>query len=196
MRFNYQTQLPAHVLVNGQELQLITGSQSVKVTEGQYTIYGDIQLSALPEQDTLQLKISYDTLSGDTRLTLDNPWLFDVTVSAEQIAKDIQTIDMDQTITLNNGNKIQINKIVLSPVSTLLYYTVADAATFEDTVIFKLVSPFGGEIPSRESYDSGEAGELSYVRYGPVDLAQGTYSIVPIALFDNREEVGPPVQIK
>ncbi|WP_106769191.1 DUF4179 domain-containing protein [Paenibacillus faecalis] len=189
--FNYRTHLFPKVLINGQDLTVTRGTQSIKVDDDTYTIYGDIKFSELPTEGPLHMKISYDTLSktGQGDVAMEDPWVFDIKTSTDQIMKDTKTVQIDKTITLHNGEKVKLNKIVSSPVSTVLYYDLAEGA--ENTHV-KLVTASGEELGASVSY-ARDHGETSYGRFDPIDLENGKYSLVPIN--SDREEVGPPIPI-
>ncbi|MGM0881709.1 MAG: DUF4179 domain-containing protein [Bacillota bacterium] len=191
VHFDYQTFLSPHVLVNGEDLQKSGGAQSIKVDDNMYTIYGDIQLSHLPDDGPLQIKITYDTISKRKRIAIEEPWVFEITVSANQLEKDTKTFNLHKTILVNNGEKVTLEKVIVTSVSTLIYYDSTEAS---ESTRFKLVSASGKEVPFREIYVSSDFGDMSYVRYTSIDLEKETYSLVPINNMD--EEIGPEVQIQ
>ncbi|KKO54566.1 DUF4179 domain-containing protein [Paenibacillus sp. DMB20] len=200
--FNYQTHLFPTVLVNGQNLTVIRGTQSIEVNDDMYTIYGDIKLSELPTEGPLQIKLTYDTISKSFKddVVIEDPWVFDIKASTDQMMKDTKTVQLDKTITLHNGEKVKLNKIVSSPVSTVLYYNLTRGS---ENTHFKLVSATGEELEARVTY-AHDSGEPSYSRFDPVDLENGKFSLVPInsdnAVTDREvvdyKEVGPSVPIK
>ncbi|WP_019640305.1 DUF4179 domain-containing protein [Paenibacillus fonticola] len=194
VKFNYQTQLPPHVLVNGEDLQETRGSQSVKVSDGIYTIYGDIKLRELPLEGLLHVKITYNTFSTRQRQAIEEPWVFEIEVSAGQIGREMRTFNLDKTITLYNGEQVTLKKVLISPVSTLVYYELSKAS---ESIGFKLISASGKEIPQREGYRSNDIGDTSYIRFEavePFDIDAETYSLVPVTM-EKNEEAGPPIQI-
>ncbi|MGG3504008.1 DUF4179 domain-containing protein [Paenibacillus sp. FSL W8-0187] len=188
--FNYQTHLFPTVLVNGQNLTVTRGTQSIEVNDDMYTIYGDIKFSELPTEGPLQIKITYDTINKNkTEKAIEDPWVFDIKASTDQIMKDTKTVQLDKTITLYNGEKVKLNKVITSPVSTVLYY---DLTKESENTHFKLVSASGKEFGARVSY-AHNIGETSYGRFDPIDLEKEKYLLVPIN--SNHEEVGPHVPI-
>lgn len=195
--FSYQTQLRPNVLVNGEDLQLTRGSQSIKVVEGMYTVYGDINVRELPRDgNPLQLTITYDRIIGQggheiTGKQIEQPWVFEVEVPTAELAAAMTMIDMDETITLPHSEAVTIERAILTPVSTLIYF---DATKASDSLRLKLVTSSGQEILESEGYVTDEPGERSYIRFGPIDKEQEPYRIIPIG-FDKREELGSGVQI-
>lgn len=195
VRFNYRTHLTPRVLVNGEDLQLTRGSQSVKESDGRYTIYGDVQFRDLPGEGPLKLRIAYDTLSTPSHKTIaiEEPWVFEVEVSTDSIARDTRTIELNRTIELENGERVTLLRAIVSPVSTLVSF---DATKASDSIGFKLVSAGGEEIPYREAHVFDEGDELSYVRFGPIDAEAKKYSLVPIRTLERDKAIGPAVPVE
>ncbi|WP_410513097.1 hypothetical protein PaeBR_01065 [Paenibacillus sp. BR2-3] len=119
---------------------------------------------------------------------MEEPWVFDVTVPTSQMAIDTKTFTIDKAITLNNGEKVTLEKVIASPVSTLIYFDLTQAS---ESTRFKLVTASGEKVPLREGYGSRDIGETSYGRYTPLDLEKETYLLVPIN--EDGEEIGPQV---
>lgn len=198
--FDHRTHLYPKVLINGQDLTVTRGTQSIEVNDDMYTIYGDIKFSELPTEGPLQIKISYDTISKSFKdnVAIEDPWVFDIKASTDQIMKDTKTVQLDKTIILHNGEKVKLNKMVTSPVSTVLYYDLTQGS---ENTHFKLVSASGEELEASVTY-AHDRGETSYSRFDPIDLEKGKYSLVPISHeinsnqdVNNHKEIGSPVPI-
>ncbi|USB33537.1 DUF4179 domain-containing protein [Paenibacillus sp. YPG26] len=185
--------LSPSILVNGEEAPHPFSSQSFgEENNGTYTITGDVPLNTLPHTpkgNQLQIKISYTIDSK--RVVLDKPWVFDVNVSTQQMQKDTVTYELNKPLPLKHGGTVTINKVVSSPVSTILYYDVSQAEL--GSFWIRLVSK-GGKIKELQYYESIFSGERTYHRYGPLDLKKETYWIV--AEDKNGKEISPRVPIK
>ncbi|MGG3504006.1 DUF4179 domain-containing protein [Paenibacillus sp. FSL W8-0187] len=191
IKFDEKSQLTPRVLINGKDLQKTRGSQTIKVNNNKYTIYGDIKFSELPDKGPLQIKITYDTFYNlnKKKVTIKNPWVFNVKASTNHIQKDTKVVQLNKTVTLHNGKKVNLNKMIVSPVSTLLYY---DLTKGTEKTFFKLLSASGEEVRSRASY-AFNIKEKSYNRFGPIDLGKEKYMLVPVN--EDDEEIGFPVSI-
>ncbi|MEM5008712.1 hypothetical protein WKH54_27120 [Priestia megaterium] len=53
---------------------------------------------------------------------MDHPWIFDIEVPTEQLAAASKTITFDKVIQLGNGQSIKLEKMIVTPISTVLYY--------------------------------------------------------------------------
>ncbi|MBP1988890.1 hypothetical protein [Paenibacillus eucommiae] len=55
-------------------------------------------------------------------MPINNPWVFDIAVPTEQLATTSETIHFNQEVQLGNGQSIRLDKIIVTPISTILYY--------------------------------------------------------------------------
>jgi hypothetical protein len=172
--FNYQTYLIPKILINGKDLTHLRGGQSIEVTDSAYTIYGDIELSDIPKTESLQIEIHYDTFNHTKKI--DNPWVFNITVPTNQLTKDTTTVNLNKTITLTNRQQITLHKITSTPLSTLVQY---DLSKTDENMCFKIVSASGEEWRFQEYFHSNNIGDVSQSRFGPIDLKDKKYLLVP-----------------
>ncbi|MBO2944320.1 DUF4179 domain-containing protein [Paenibacillus sp. F411] len=191
MRFDYKTHLPVEVMIHGERRQLSAMSQSVQEDDGSYTVYGDVSFSdlPLPENKLLDLQIAYHTVNrGAQSMTLEQPWVFDVQLSAEAMSQDTKTVEIHKTLDLNGQGTVTVRKVVFTPVSTLLYF---DASEETQSVSFKLTSiRDGSEIPLSTVTLTHEPGTASYARFWSANALQGPYQLTPVDGMDHELELG------
>ncbi|GKU77816.1 DUF4179 domain-containing protein [Paenibacillus sp. L3-i20] len=153
VKFDEFTFLHPHIFIDGKNVEVTRGTKTVKENDNTYTIYGEIKLSEMPMEEQFHLTISYDEFSTPRSTistnAIDDPWIFDVLVSPTQLRGETKTVQLYKTINLYNGEKVKIEKMLASPVFTLLYYELK--AGLEKTY-FKLVSASGEEIGFRVKY--------------------------------------------
>ncbi|MFC9601501.1 DUF4179 domain-containing protein [Peribacillus butanolivorans] len=169
--FNYQMHPMPKVLINGQNLTSGTGGESVELNDSMFTIYNEVQLPEIPIGETIRFHIEYDRL--DLEMPIDHPWVFDIEVPTEQLAAASKTITFDQVIQLGNGQSIKLEKMIVTPISTVLYYDWPEQANH---IAFKIVSESGSEILPGTSAITPEE---SYNRYPSIDLTSEKYYLVP-----------------
>lgn len=182
VKFNYKMHPMPTILMNGQSLTSGTLSQSIKVHDSMYTIYNEVRISDLPIGETIAFHIKYDNLdwSIDKKvLLIDKPWVFDIQVPTEQLAAASETIVFDQEVQIGDGLPIRLNKLVVSPVSTILYY---DWPEQENHISFKIVSESGTEIYPSSATISPEGSDNRYIT---IDLKAEKYYLVPIERSEN-----------
>lgn len=122
---------------------------------------------------------------------IDHPWVFDVTISTSQLAKETTTFHVDKTVALTNGQKVKLEKVIVTPISTLVYYDLTEAS---EATYFKIVSASGKEWSFKEASNSNTTGDQSYSRYAPIDIKNETYSLIPYN--EHNEKIGPSIPIK
>lgn len=191
VKFDYQTYLIPQVRINGRDFSNIKDAQSIEVNDSMFTIYGGIELSEMPQTDALQIEITYDTFNRDT--VIEQPWTFDIEVSQAQLMKEKQTFDLNETITLYDGNKVTVNKVVSTPISTTIYYDVTQS-TNED-VYFKIKSESGKAYIYKEAFVSNKGGDISFSRFDGINVSVGKYLLVPYSVKEN-EVIGPSIPIQ
>lgn len=181
--FDYQMHPMPKVLLNGQNLTSTTGGQSIELNDSMFTIYNEVQLTEIPLGEKIQFHIEYDRL--DYEMPMDHPWVFDIEVPTEQLAAASKTITFDKVIQLGNGQSIKLEKIIVTPISTLLYYDWPEQANH---IAFKIVSETGTEIlPETSSINPEE----SYNRYPSIDLTSDKYYLVPFEHSENPHATEP-----
>lgn len=169
--FHYKMHPMPKVLMNGQNLASSTLGQSIEINDSMYTIYNDVEIKEIPIGETIRFNIKYDHL--DSEMPMDLPWVFDINVPTEQLAATSEVIQFNQKIQLGNGQSIRLEKMVVSPISTILYYDWPEQANH---IAFKIVSESGAEILPGSATISPEE---SYNRYTAIDLQKEKYYLVP-----------------
>ncbi len=191
VEFDYQTYLIPQVRINGRDFSSIKDAQSIEVNDSMYTIYGGVELSEMPQTDELQIEITYNTFNRDT--VIEQPWIFDIEVSQAQLMKEKQTFDLNETIVLSDGNKVNVKKVVSTPISTTIYYDVTQS-TNED-IYFKIESESGKTYIFKEAFASNKEGDISFSRFDGINVSVGKYSLVPYSGKEN-DVIGPSIPIQ
>lgn len=106
--FDHQIFFFPQVLVNGQNYTVRLRGQSIEQRENKYTIYSSVQVSELPQDNTLTLDISYN--KWNLEQPIDQPWEFHVDASQKKVQADKKSISVNKTIVLTNGNKVKVTK--------------------------------------------------------------------------------------
>ena len=180
--FHYQMHPIPKVLINGQDLSLTTGGQTVEINDTMFTIYSEVDIKEIPLGDRIQFHIEYNRI--DLEMPIESPWVFDINIPTEQVAAASQTVQFNQKIQIGNGQSILLEKMIVTPISTVLYYDWPEEA---DHIAFKIVSESGTEIRPNSAAITPEE---SYNRYPSIDLQTGKYYLVPYKQSANPHAVG------
>ncbi|WP_197206048.1 DUF4179 domain-containing protein [Cytobacillus firmus] len=183
VNFDYQMHPMPKVQLNGQNISSTTGGQSIELNDSMFTIYNDVELTKIPIGEKIQFHIEYDHL--DFEMPMDHPWVFDIEVPTEQLAAASKTITFDKVIQLGNDQSIKLEKMIVTPISTVLYYEWPEQANH---IAFKIVSESGTEILPGTSAITPEE---SYNRYPSIDLTSEKYYLVPFEQSANPHATEP-----
>ena len=190
INFDHQIFFFPQVLVNGQDYTVRNRGQSIEHRDNKYTIYSSVQVSELPQDNTLTLDISYSKWNLDQ--PIDQPWDFHVEASQKKVQEDKTIILINETIALTNGNEVKVTKVVSTPISTTIYYHLAKSSS--ETVSFKIKSTSGKAWRWNSGFTLGdEADALSANRFDTLYLTEDKYYLVPIGADD--KELGPSIQV-
>ncbi|MET3726930.1 hypothetical protein ABID52_000511 [Fictibacillus halophilus] len=169
--FHHKMHPMPKVKMNGKDLTSSTGGQSIELNNSMFTVYNEVQLKEIPIGEKVRFHIEYDRL--DLEMKMNQPWVFDIEVPTEKLAAASKTITLDQKIKLENGRFIKLEKMIVTPISTVLYY---DWPGEENHIAFKIVSGSGTEIlPDTVSVTPEE----SYNRFSAIDMDSEKYYVVP-----------------
>ncbi|AQU79528.1 DUF4179 domain-containing protein [Planococcus faecalis] len=162
--------------INGEEVGITNGGQTIEMSDSMYAIYGTIGLENIPQSETVQLEVTYDTLNWDT--TLEQPFVFDIEVSQAQLMEETQIIELNKSIVMDDGSEMMIEKVVITPVSVNVYGQ-SPQATSAPQQTFKIISESGEWLPNEKTPVSEKNEEEFVVRFMPLNLKADSFSIVP-----------------
>lgn len=162
--------------INGEEVGVTNGGQTIEMSGSMFVIYGRIGLENIPQGETVQLEITYDTLDWET--TLEQPFVFDIEVSQAQLVKETQIIELNKSIVMDDGSEMMIEKVVITPVSVSIYGQ-SPQATSAPQQTFKIISESGEWLPNEKTPVSETNEEAFVIRFAPLNLKAESFSIVP-----------------
>lgn len=189
--FDYQTHIQPTVKINGQDVTGMTGGQSIELNTSMFTIYNDIELNQVITTEELSIQISYDTWNFEK--TIEQPWLFDVKVSQKTLLAKVTEFEMNQEITLKNGEKITLQKVVATPISTTVYYDLSQSES--EDIHFDIETAEGAvEAYRTQGFNSNEPGDTSFIRFEGLAFGDADYFLVVRSMEGNV--LSDPVAIK
>ena len=129
--FSYRHQFMPSVLIDGVAVQTEgTAAQSIKQNSSMYTVYNQITLKEPITATEFDLQIIYDRMLTPKQEfvegeKLSEPFTFNITASQLAIQKETKVHDVNQKVTLTNGEQFIIDQIITTPISTTIYYSGA-----------------------------------------------------------------------
>jgi hypothetical protein len=165
----YPYPYPKEIRMNGKDIGLVTSGGTIGPLDRSLITYV-VQIKEIPIGNSIEFHVLFNY--GDQQKTIDHPWIFDFNVPTEQMAKDSQTIKIDRVIKYDDGQSVLIKRMVVTPISTAVYYEAT-----EGFIPYKLETESGVEIKSVSRFSSSTTESL--IRYSPLDLKSVKYYIVP-----------------
>lgn len=190
MNFDRQIFFFPQVLVNGQDYTVRNRGQSIKKHESKYILYSSIQVSELPKENILTLEISYNKWNLET--PINQPWDFRVEASQKKLLRDKKIFTLNETFPLKNGDKVTVENVISTPISTTVYYHLGNSSP--ETIAFKIKSASGKSWRWHSGFTIDDKKKaISVNRFDALYLSKGPYYLIPIAA--DGKELGPPIQI-
>lgn len=191
LNFDNQIFFFPQVFVNGKELTVRNGGQTIQQSDKKYTIYSSVKLSELPEDKILNVDIRYNDWNEETKI--DDPWEFQVEASQEQLQEDRNTFSVEKKVKLLDGQKITIEKVVSTPMSTTVYFH-SEKSLLNEAIHFKIQSASGETWHINSAYPLNEDYTKWGVRLDALYLTGNSYELIPVA--KNGSELGSAIKIE
>lgn len=184
VEFHHRMHPMPTILMDGQKVEGDMAGQSIEVNHALFTLYNEVTIPHLPLGEEVHFQIIYDNLDYELgeAVPVENPWVFELRVPTEQVAAQSDTIVLQRPLPLAGGHTLYVKKLVVTPISTVIYYDWPEGA---DHIGFKIVSQSGEEIWPDTMAISGVD---SYNRYETtLHLEKEKYYLVPFLSAPNSE---------
>ncbi|SKC13685.1 hypothetical protein SAMN06295926_12730 [Lysinibacillus sp. AC-3] len=191
LNFDNQIFFFPQVFVNGKELTVRNGGQTIQQSNKNYTIYSSVKLRELPADKILSLDIRYNNWNGEKKI--DEPWEFQVKASQEQLQEDRNTFSVEKKVKLLDGQEITIEKVVSTPISTTIYFH-SEKSLLNEAIHFKIQSASGETWHINSAYPLNEDYTKWGVRLDALYLTGNSYELIPVA--KNGSELGSAIKIE
>jgi len=191
INFDYQVFFFPQVFVNGKEFTVRNGGQTIQQSDKSYTIYSSVKLSALPEDEILNLDIRYNDWNGEKKI--DDPWEFQVKASQEQLQEDRKVFPVEKKVKLLDGQEISIEKVISTPISTTIYFH-SEKSLLNEALHFKIQSASGETWHFNSAYPINEDYTKWGVRLDALYLTGKSYELIPVA--ENGNELDATIKIE
>lgn len=191
LNFDKQIFFFPQVFVNGKELTVRNGGQTIQQSDKNYTIYSSVKLRELPADKILSLDIRYNDWNGEKKI--DEPWEFQVEASQEQLQEDRNTFSVEKKVKLLDGQEITIEKVVSTPISTTIYFH-SEKSLLNEAIHFKIQSAAGETWRINSAYPLNEDYTKWGVRLDALYLTGNSYELIPVA--KNGSELGSAIKIE
>ncbi|MFJ8064548.1 DUF4179 domain-containing protein [Psychrobacillus sp. NPDC096426] len=170
LAYNWFTDID--VYIDGKKITLGGGGGPQEITNSMVNYFWSADIGKVLLQEDQLIRIVFNDLKrSDSEKTLKGAWEFEFVASGDNLAADTTKIPIHQHFVLESGQNVEIEALVLTPVSTKLTYTMTDTSK---QVYFKMEDEHGEEIQQLSakmgSYDN-------YNRFAA--LEGGVIKIIP-----------------
>lgn len=176
------------VCINGQEMIDDGVRESIKINDSTYTYLAAISLENVHVEDKLNMNIVYENIeminpdNPDNPVQLSGKWRFTFTASGEELLAESKKIALNKIFTLENGQKITVEELIITPASTKLNYKVENGLEYD--VNFNIENQYGEQIFLRTA---GILNEISYNRFIALDENTTKLKITPYISREAKE---------
>lgn len=163
----------SRVYIDGEEVIGGGGGNVEKVNDSTYTLFSAMDTQDIDLNKNLEVKIEFEDIGQIT-----GEWVFEFRVSGESLFAEAKKISINKEISLENGQQIIVDEVVLTPVSTTIYYQMfSDEKYVYDYDVHFIVEDEKGK--EYEPVSGSTLGENSHLRFGAIDDAITTLKIAP-----------------
>lgn len=190
---NYQEYIHPKVKVNG-KVYFPSSEQSSLINDSKFRIYSEFELSEEIPSEKVNIEIIYDLRKTDFDMIedIEDPWTYNVQVSQKKLLEKTKVFEMNKTITLDNGENITIEKVVSTPLSTIVYFDLSQSKNAD--IAFEIQSNDGLQMTPNYSSKTTEEGKLSFSRFSELPISNNKYFLIP-KNSNNDEPLSEPIPI-
>lgn len=171
------------IYMNGSKLSGAWGGGPQEITNSTVNHFWTAELQNIKMEDDQRIKIVFNNLErSDSKKVKKGKWSFEFTASGEKLMANRKSIPIDKHFTLEDGQNVEVEELILTPVSTRINYKMEN---FTEDVLFKLEDQNGMEI---QEFSASTLGFSNYNRF--VALEDHVTKLKVIPYIDSHEAGG------
>ncbi|MDQ0233203.1 DUF4179 domain-containing protein [Metabacillus malikii] len=121
LAYNWYSKI--EVYINGKKSDLGGGGGPEGITNSAVNYFWTSDLKNIKLQDNQQIKIVFNDLErSDSKKLIKGKWSFEFTASGEKLRADKKSIPANKYFILEEGQKVTVEELILTPVSTVITY--------------------------------------------------------------------------
>ena len=116
-----------NVYINGKKVSNSAGGSGKQIDDYTEESVLSYTLDKELERGDLHIEIKYDEAllhMGEEKIKVEGPWKFEFTSNGDSLSTNTNNIDLDNSFTLDNGQKITLNEYRSNAVGEKIYYSV------------------------------------------------------------------------
>ncbi|MFF5997091.1 DUF4179 domain-containing protein [Lysinibacillus sp. KU-BSD001] len=169
------------VYIDGQKIEMGGGGGPREITESYINYFWTADIGQIDLQKEKAIRIVFNDLErSDSDKMLKGKWSFKFNASGENLIANSKKIPIHHSFTLENGQYIEIEELVLTPVSSKLVYKMSN---IHDNVYFKIENDRG------EVIQETMAQQFHFENYNRFAALEGDkIKIIPVVAKEDRSE--------
>ena len=173
------------ILINGEEVSGNGGGDVQQLGDSTYSLFSSMDVQALDFGKPLDVKIIYEGIVPS--LWDKEEWTFEFRASGEALLAVSKTIPINQQFSLENGQRVLVEELVLSPVSsTLKYHLYSNNDLDYEFDVRMLVEDGTGKV--YESQEERTLGKDAYFRFEALAEDISTLKVTPFVISGKEGE--------
>lgn len=141
------------IYIDRQKLQLGGGGGPQEITASYINYFWAADIGHIDLQNEQSIRIVFNDLTrSDSSTKINGKWAFKFNASGENLLANSKKIPLQRSFTLENGQTIELEEIILTPVSSKLNYKMNN---LQDELYFKIENEYGVEIQGISAQYSG-----------------------------------------
>ncbi|MEH7122430.1 DUF4179 domain-containing protein [Bacillus sp. JJ1773] len=148
------------VYIDGKKSDLGGGGGPKEITNSAVNYFWASDIKNINLQDNQQIKIVFNNLErSDTKKLIKGKWSFEFTASGEKLMAEKKSIPINKYITLEDGQKVTVEELILTPVSTMITYKMNDIS---NDLHFRIEDQNGMEL---QEFSARTSSYINYYRF-------------------------------
>ena len=168
------------VYINDSKSSLGGGGGPEGITNSTVNYFWTTDLQNIKLQDNQQIKIVFNNLErSDSKKLTKGKWSFEFTASGEKLMADRNSIPIDKYFTLEDGVKVNVEELILTPVSTMITYKMENLSS---DLHFRIEDQNGMEL---QEFSAQTSGYNNYNRFIALENNITKLKVIPYIYSDD-----------
>lgn len=173
------------ISINGEEVSANGGGDVEQLGDSTYSLFSSMDVQDLDLSKPLEIKIAYEDLGRG--VSDKEEWAFEFMASGESLLAESKTIPINQQFSLQNGQRVVVEELILSPVSsTLKYHIYSNKGMNYEFDVRLLVEDEMGKI--YEPQEELTLAKGAYIRFEVLAEEISTLKITPFVISGKEGE--------
>lgn len=170
------------IYIDGQKIQRGGGGGPQKITESHIHYFWAADIGQMDLQKEKSIRIVFNDLErSNSEKIIKGKWSFNFKASGKNLMANTKKVPINQRFTLDNGQSVEVEKLILTPVTSKIIYKMSNV---QDDVYFRIEDEHGKEI---QEIGGQYSGDENYNRFAAIEGRK--IKIIPVvSAMDHSKE--------